>query len=219
IETGGAIRAQDASDADFTIDSEAPSIPILIAPANNAYLRDSMPCFRWHKSIDVETKLKDRLQDFANKNQKQNYRLINKALDTKQSTDNLFIPGIAQYQLQYATNSNFTGAIQINTTDTFYQVPTRLIDTTYYWRVKAIDSAGNQSSWSAVWSFEIDTRTPNAPVLISPVNGIWLTNNNVIFNWSQVTFNDSPTKQLVKLEASDFITDAFDSPIRYILQV
>ncbi|MEO0077186.1 MAG: choice-of-anchor J domain-containing protein, partial [candidate division WOR-3 bacterium] len=100
IEVGGAIRAQDASDADFTIDSEAPSIPLLISPANNTYIRDSMPRFIWHKSTDTETNLIE---------SQQNYRLINEAFDTKRSTDNFLISSIAQYQLQYATNSNFTG--------------------------------------------------------------------------------------------------------------
>ncbi|MEO0084294.1 MAG: T9SS type A sorting domain-containing protein, partial [candidate division WOR-3 bacterium] len=83
-----------------------------------------------------------------------------------------------------------------------------------YWRVRAIDSAGNQSSWSSVWSFEIDTRAPNAPVLISPINGIWLTNTSVIFNWSQVTFGDNSINVVAKNESYEFA-----SPIRYILQV
>jgi hypothetical protein len=75
-----------------------------------------------------------------------------------------------------------------------------LTDTAYYWHVRAQDRAGNQSGWSSTRSFELDTRVPNAPVLVSPINGIWFTNTSVVFNWSQVTFDAK-------------------SPVRYILQV
>ncbi|MEO0082886.1 MAG: T9SS type A sorting domain-containing protein, partial [candidate division WOR-3 bacterium] len=226
----GNLVAQDASDADFTIDSEAPSIPILIAPANNAYLRDSMPCFRWHKSTDTNKENNPQLTiilpDMKNNN----------SIFSAEGHIALYISdGIANYQLQYAMNPSFIGAVQININDTFYQVPTRLIDTTYYWRVKAIDSAGNQSNWSSVWSFEIDTRAPNAPVLISPINGVWLTNTNVIFNWSQVTFGDNNIDVIARSVSDKAISpliakltsitnkgkpeSEFTSPVRYILQV
>jgi len=102
------------------------------------------------------------------------------------------------YTIQYARNSSFTGADSAVRTDTTYT--TILTDTTYYWRVRAVDSAGNLSTWSSVWSFELDTRVPNAPTLVSPINGVWFTNTSVIFNWSQVTFDAK-------------------SPVRYILQV
>ncbi len=227
----GNLVAQDASDADFTIDSQAPSIPILIAPANNACLRDSMPCFRWHKSTDADKENKSQLSLLFSPDTKDN----NAFLNTKNPISFYFSDGIANYQLQYAMNPSFTNTIQINTTDTFYQVPSRLIDTIYYWRVRAIDSAGNQSNWSSVWNFEIDTRAPNAAVLIYPINGIWLTDTNVIFNWSQVTFGGDNINAIARsisekaisppMAAFSSVTNKdrpeseFVSPIRYILQV
>ena len=65
------------------------------------------------------------------------------------SSDNL--SGIRGYRIQIANNADF-----INTIDTI--VPsTRLVrwlsDTTYYWRVKAIDRANNESDWSSIRSF------------------------------------------------------------------
>ncbi|MEO0077309.1 MAG: hypothetical protein ABIK19_06550, partial [candidate division WOR-3 bacterium] len=229
----GNLVAQDASDADFTIDSQAPSIPILIAPANNAYLRDSMPCFWWRKSTDVDKDKEDNQAVFLY--HKSDLNLKNMESTNFISLNSSFESGIANYQLQYAMNSSFIGAVQINSNDTFYQVPTRLVDTTYYWRVRAIDSAGNQSSWSSVWSFEIDTRAPNAPVLISPINGIWLTNTSVIFNWSQVTFGDNNIDVIARSVSDEAISpliakltsitnkgkpeSEFTSPVRYILQV
>ena len=47
--------------------------------------------------------------------------------------------------------------------DTFDVTTTQLnlkADDSYYWKVKAFDLAGNQSSWTTVWSFGIDLTTP-----------------------------------------------------------
>ncbi len=176
LDGGGTIIVQDASDTDFIIDSQTPSVPTLILPASGFYTHDSLPRFWWHRSTDS-------------------------------------LSGINNYQLQYATNSGFVGGITINISDTTYQVPTRLADTTYYWRVKAVDRAGNQGNWSLTWSFEIDTRTPQGLGLVSPINGIWLTNTLVIFNWSQVTFDaKSPVRYLLQIDtAVNFTNSILDS--------
>lgn len=34
-------------------------------------------------------------------------------------------------------------------------VSINLIDSIYYWKVKAINKVGNESSWSNIWSFEV----------------------------------------------------------------
>jgi len=223
LDGSGTVLAQDASDADFTIDSQLPSAPTLISPANGLYTRDSLPHFWWHRSTDSESDPKiERLEEsktikVINANQA-NYLDKSANLECYRFSID-FASGIANYQLQYAMNSTLTGAVQINVADTNYQVISVLSDTTYYWRVRAVDSAGNQGNWSAVWNFEIDRRTPNAPVLISPINGIWLTNTSIIFNWAQVTF-DSKIKEPSNLEFSNLkIDDIFASPVRYILQI
>ena len=172
LDGSGTVIVQDASDADFIIDSQTPSVPTLILPTNNFYTHDSLPRFWWHRSTDS-------------------------------------LSGINNYQLQYATNSGFVGGITINISDTTYQVPTRLADTTYYWHVKAIDRAGNQGNWSLTWCFEIDTRAPQGPSLVSPINGIWLTNTLVIFNWSQVTFDaKSPVRYLLQIDTTVNFTNS-----------
>jgi hypothetical protein len=154
----------------FTIDTSAPSVPVLITPTNSLYTQDSLPIFIWYHSTD-------------------NYSNVN------------------HYQLQYAKNSSFTGGTSINVNDTSYQVLTGLDDTTYYWRVKAIDTLGNQSSWSSVWSFEIDTRIPNTTTLVSPINGQWLTNTSVVLNWSPVTFDaKSPVQYILQVDTNTTFT-------------
>jgi hypothetical protein len=47
----------------------------------------------------------------------------------------------------------------------------------------------------------VDTILPETPILISPINDVWLTNTSVVFNWTTVLGFDIP------------------SPVRYILQV
>ena len=176
LDAGSLVISQDASDANFTIDSDLPSIPILILPSDNSYIHDSLPRFWWYQATDT-------------------------------------ISGVDYYQLQYAMNSNFTGAVTVNVYDTTYQVPNRLNDTTYYWRVKTQDRAGNQSSWSSTRSFEVDTRIPNAPSLVSPVNGVWFTNTSVIFNWSQVSFDTkSAVRYILQVDTTtNFLTPRIDT--------
>lgn len=42
-------------------------------------------------------------------------------------------------------------------------------DGTYYWRVRAIDAAGNKSAWTGAWKMTIDTQAPTA-LITSPSN-------------------------------------------------
>ncbi len=99
-----------------------------------------------------------------------------------QSTDNL--SGIDHYILQYADNSDFISPVDTEVADTSYT--TILQDTTYYWRVKSVDRATNESDWSDMWSLTIDTKIPGTPVLIYPIGGEYLNIGTVIFEWSEV---------------------------------
>ena len=67
------------------------------------------------------------------------------------------------YTLQVATDLNFTGIVleKIDLADSEYlsleeeELPELKQDAPYYWRVKAIDSASNESEWSAPGSFYV----------------------------------------------------------------
>lgn len=50
-------------------------------------------------------------------------------------------------------------------------------DTTFWWRVKAVDAAGNESGWSELWKVTVDNTAPTATVNYSVAS---LTNGNVI---------------------------------------
>ncbi|MBT0812302.1 T9SS type A sorting domain-containing protein [Litoribacter ruber] len=82
--------------------------------------------------------------------------------------------GAVTYQAQVSTSVNFSGTVlnQTDITQTFVELNDLQNETTYYWRVRATNEAGN-SDWSSTWNF---TTTPAAPapaeppVLSSPAN-------------------------------------------------
>lgn len=99
-------------------------------------------------------------------------------------------PSGIKYSLQYSTDNTFQISTTLeNLTDNIYTVPDNraLVDNKYYWRVRAVDGAGNAGNWSSVWWFTIDATPPQVPTLISPPNGSLLSDNTPSFRWSAVT--------------------------------
>jgi hypothetical protein len=83
----------------------------------------------------------------------------------------------SHYVVEYDGSAGFGSAVTIsNITLSYYQIQSALGDGTWYWRVKAVDSAGNQSAWSSTGSFIVDTSAyclldPEKPELMSPADG------------------------------------------------
>lgn len=81
------------------------------------------------------------------------------------------------YILQYADNPDFSSPITIESiAPSDYTATSALDDGTWYWRVYAVDAAGNVSGWSSTGIFTIDTTgycefDPEKPVLVSPADG------------------------------------------------
>ena len=65
--------------------------------------------------------------------------------------------------------TGYTGFVSVDTA-AGWQAPS-LSDGVYYWRALAEDAAGNQSPWSAVASFVVDTVPPAVPALGGPAVG------------------------------------------------
>ncbi|MBN1199258.1 MAG: hypothetical protein JXA23_07895, partial [Bacteroidales bacterium] len=85
-----------------------------------------------------------------------------------------------QYQLQMDTSMNFNSPLLIDHTQTLitgYQTANLLFNTTYYWRVRAID--GGTSAWSEVWNFTIF----NTVDLSKPSNDAEDQESNVNLEW------------------------------------
>ena len=121
------------------------------------------------------------------------------------------VTGATSYTVQVASDTSFLtlavnqGGILIS----HYQIPTGALtgNTTYYWRVKAINETGS-GPWSVRWTFRVVT-TPPAPNLIAPPD--YSTNQppNVLLVWDSLT---SATSYHIQL-ASDslFNSIAYDT--------
>jgi len=87
------------------------------------------------------------------------------------------VAGAVSYTLQYAFNGDFTVGV-VTLAGLTYNGATIALDGlaagTWYWRVRAVDEAGNAGDWSQVNTFEIApdcaTAVPEPPILSSPCN-------------------------------------------------
>ncbi|MCX7716765.1 MAG: hypothetical protein N2Z73_05045, partial [Endomicrobia bacterium] len=64
--------------------------------------------------------------------------------------------------------------------------------TTYYWKVKCVDTQQNEGSWSEVWRFVVltvtqDTTPPAVPTLLYPQDGQKVVSLSVKLDWSDVS--------------------------------
>jgi hypothetical protein len=105
--------------------------------------------------------------------------------------------GIAAYHLQLSPNPTFTNDIAAELRGWFEPwLPSSLLVTgfsvsqnaTWYWRVQALDRAGNLGPWSAVRTLNaVDPPVSPAPTLLSPANGGKHAPGNITFSWQEVS--------------------------------
>lgn len=114
--------------------------------------------------------------------------------------------GVVAYNWQVSTSSTFTPLIDMDSTDglTTQDSVSGLVNGTYFWRVQAVNQAGEQGAFSAARSFTVTgvgVGTPATPVL-APTQGYNTFHpfEAVTFNWSAVA--NAPTYRL------EFSTDA-----------
>lgn len=90
--------------------------------------------------------------------------------------------GIKKYQLWINSAVNVDS---IPNTDTISTPSSPLANGFYTWYVKAFDYAGGERSSNQVWRFVIirDSIPPTTPQLITPANGIYLSDSSITFIW------------------------------------
>ncbi len=66
--------------------------------------------------------------------------------------------GLAYYELEYAATSSFTDSVTLRLTDTSYTL-TQPPSQRYFWRIRAVDTAGNASRWQMGTPFQVIAET------------------------------------------------------------
>ena len=88
------------------------------------------------------------------------------------STDNGSGLNNPAYTVQWSQSSSFSSGVNSATTNTnSFAQPSNLADGTWYFRVKASDAAGNDSSYSSNGSVAIDTAAPAISLIVAISNG------------------------------------------------
>jgi|WetSurMetagenome_2_1015567.scaffolds.fasta_scaffold60006_2 hypothetical protein len=97
-----------------------------------------------------------------------------------------------RYELIVDNNSDWISPEihQDNIISSNYTPSTSLASDTYYWRVRARNSAGVWGDWSSVWSFtiEISDPVPDPPILYEPENNSTTIDSLPYFDWSNTEY-------------------------------
>lgn len=96
------------------------------------------------------------------------------------------VAGASNYHLVISPDSLFAAYTVDEVIDTTaYTIQVTLPDSSYYWRARAGDAAGNWSSYSARRKFTVDTKAPLVPALLSPGDNSTVTTNLPAFTWNK----------------------------------
>lgn len=117
------------------------------------------------------------------------------------------------YRLQISTSPYFE-TVRVDTgwtiNDNFW-TPSALEDNLYYWRVAAMDNAGNSGAFSSARSFRIDRVAPSVPTSLLPDNGATVEKTPVL-SWASVQENSLPVVYMVQVaQTSDFTVGLIQS--------
>lgn len=89
------------------------------------------------------------------------------------------------YSLQYSTNNFTTTTTLTGTTSNNRTIPANTFTNgaTVKWRVQITDNLASQSNWSEVASFTIGATVPSTPILLSPVNTVTNSSDEIYYKW------------------------------------
>ena len=108
--------------------------------------------------------------------------------------------GVIGYNWQLSTSSTFTPLIDMDSTDslTTQDTVSGLVNGSYFWRVQAVNQAGEQGAFSAARSFTVTGVGPGSPAtpVLAPTQGYNTFHpfEAVTFNWTAVA--NAPTYRL-----------------------
>jgi len=119
-----------------------------------------------------------------------------------------------RYQLQYATNSTFSaGLYESSALSTLNHKPLAPMSGSYYWRVRALDLAGNAGPWSDYRTVTIYLKPVSGvgPQLLSPANGVILSDRSPTLFWKMASGSSGYRIQVD--QNSTFNSPNFDATI------
>ncbi|MBI5670169.1 MAG: hypothetical protein HZC41_19405 [Chloroflexi bacterium] len=91
----------------------------------------------------------------------------------------LAVPGAVRYEFQLDTLSPPASAV-FSLPTAGYTPANPLLPLAYYWRVRAVDSAGHRTFWSLIWQVRVQS-----PLTAAPTRNYWL-NHPIILTWNPV---------------------------------
>ncbi len=100
------------------------------------------------------------------------------------STDT--VSHVDHYDIVAATSSDF-GNIRYSATVPANAASALLSESTWYWKVRSADTAGNASAYSTAVSFTVSTSAPSGPLLSAPLNGATTNVMLINYRWQPVT--------------------------------
>ena len=114
------------------------------------------------------------------------------------------VSGAVLYELQLDTSANFGSSMDttIKTIYSAYNINNLMYGTTYYWRVRAINSANDTSGWSARWKFT----TKGSVTLRTPLDSAINVTVSMTIKWDPI----SGSKYRIQLDT----TASFNNPLR-----
>ncbi len=146
----------------ITYDSTAPTMPVHLSPPDNSAQNINDFYFDWTDSVDAS----DITYEFQSSQ--------SPSVDSNGALNS----GVWNNILHGAPDRN-------NLTES--EIHSYGANGTWYWQVRAIDEAGNKSAWTSPWKLTIDMAAPDAPVLLSPGNGVPINGSNPVANdWQDV---------------------------------
>lgn len=115
------------------------------------------------------------------------------------------VPGAEYYYLELDTNPDFTNPTRYQTRNTAFTPEHPLgNDADYYWRVQAVDAAGNSGPFSETWRFSL--RWDFTPRLLTPMNN-WASAPHPLFRWTPI-----PGAYQYQIQIDE--SPAFAAPVR-----